>query len=396
MEKIFFTSESVTNGHPDKIADQISDTILDAILEQDSNARVACETLITTGLILVSGEIRTTAYIDIQNLVRNKIREIGYIDSSFGFDADTCGILISLDEQSPDISLGVDNSLETKEGSETQIGAGDQGIMFGYATDETPTYMPLPIFLAHKLSRRLTEVREQNIISGLRPDGKTQVTVEYDENGCVKRIDTIVISAQHGNSISLHDLKAEIKDKVVGCVLDDSLVDKDTKYFINPTGKFVIGGPKGDCGLTGRKIIVDTYGGYSRHGGGAFSGKDATKVDRSACYMARYIAKNLVAAGVAKKIEVQLSYAIGVANPTSIFVDTFDTSIYTNKQIIECLRELFGLTPSEIIRTLDLKKPIYSKTSVFGHFGREDIEFTWERLNKVEEIKNFLNIKIEN
>ncbi len=393
MGKKIFTSESVTSGHPDKIADQLSDTILDAVLEQDPTSRVACECLVTTGLVVVAGEMRTSAYVDIQKLVRDKINEIGYNRAKYGFDGNTCGVIVSLDEQSSDIAMGVDESFETKRGDSAQLGAGDQGLMFGFACNETATYMPLPIYLSHKLSRRLMDVREQNIVPHLRPDGKTQVSVEYDDNGSVKRIDAVVVSTQHSEDISLDELRDLIKKEVIDFTLDENLVDENTLYYINPTGNFVIGGPNGDCGLTGRKIIVDTYGGYSRHGGGAFSGKDATKVDRSASYMARYIAKNLVAAGVASKLEVQLSYAIGVANPTSVLVETFGTSEYKSEEIIKCIRTVFGLTPSEIIKQLDLTKPIFSKTAAYGHFGREDIEFNWEKLDKVEEIKKIFNIK---
>ena len=394
-ERRLFTSESVTEGHPDKIADQISDSILDAILTKDPMARVACETSVTTGLVLVFGEITTSSYVDIQKVVRETIREIGYDRAKYGFDADTCAVLVAIDEQSEDIARGVDDSLETRNGVTTDeqienTGAGDQGIMFGFATNETEEYMPLPISLAHKLSRRLTEVRKNGTLDYLRPDGKTQVTIEYDENGKPVAIDTVLLSTQHSPEISHEQIEADIKKYVFDEVLPKNLITENTRYLVNPTGRFVIGGPHGDAGLTGRKIIVDTYGGYARHGGGAFSGKDATKVDRSAAYAARYVAKNLVAAGYADKIEIQLSYAIGVAQPTSIMVDTFGTGKLSDKKIVEIIRRNFDLRPAGIINMLDLRKPIYRKTAAYGHFGRTDVDFPWERLDKVETLKEQL------
>ena len=394
-ERRLFTSESVTEGHPDKIADQISDSILDAILTKDPMARVACETSVTTGLVLVFGEITTSSYVDIQKVVRETIREIGYDRAKYGFDADTCAVLVAIDEQSEDIARGVDDSLETRNGVTTDeqienTGAGDQGIMFGFATNETEEYMPLPISLAHKLSRRLTEVRKNGTLDYLRPDGKTQVTIEYDENGKPVAIDTVLLSTQHSPEISHEQIEADIKKYVFDEVLPKNLITENTRYLVNPTGRFVIGGPHGDAGLTGRKIIVDTYGGYARHGGGAFSGKDATKVDRSAAYAARYVAKNLVAAGYADKIEIQLSYAIGVAQPTSIMVDTFGTGKLSDKKIVEIIRRNFDLRPAGIINMLDLRKPIYRKTAAYGHFGRTDVDFPWERLDKVETLKKQL------
>ena len=391
-ERRLFTSESVTEGHPDKIADQISDSILDAILAKDPMARVACETSVTTGLVLVFGEITTSSYVDIQKVVRETIREIGYDRAKYGFDADTCAVLTAIDEQSADIAMGVDQALEARTGimSDEQIeaiGAGDQGLMFGFATNETEDYMPLPISLAHKLSRRLTEVRKNGTLSYLRPDGKTQVTVEYDEAGKPVAIDTVLLSTQHSPEVSHEQIEADIKKYVFDTVLPKDLVTENTRYLVNPTGRFVIGGPHGDAGLTGRKIIVDTYGGYARHGGGAFSGKDATKVDRSAAYAARYVAKNLVAAGYADKIEIQLSYAIGVAQPTSIMVDTFGTGKVSNAKIVEVIRENFDLRPAGIIQMLDLRRPIYKQTAAYGHFGRTDVDLTWERLDKVEALK---------
>jgi S-adenosylmethionine synthetase len=387
-----FTSESVTEGHPDKICDQISDSILDAILEKDANARVACETSVTTGLVLVAGEITTSTYVDIPKIVRDTIREIGYTRAKYGFDADTCAVLTSIDEQSPDIAMGVDKALEAREGSMTDeeieaIGAGDQGLMFGYACNETKELMPLPISLAHKLSRRLTEVRKDDTLPYLRPDGKTQVTVEYDENNNPVRIDTIVISTQHHPEITHEQIERNIKEYVIKAVVPAELVDENTKYFINPTGRFVIGGPQGDAGLTGRKIIVDTYGGYARHGGGAFSGKDPTKVDRSAAYAARYVAKNIVAAGLADKAEVQLAYAIGVAQPVSIAVDTFGTGKVSEDVLVELVRNNFDLRPAGIIKMLDLRRPIYKQTAAYGHFGRNDIDLPWERTDKAEALK---------
>ena len=383
---MIFTSESVTEGHPDKVADQISDAVLDAILEKDPRGRVACETLVTTGQVHVAGEISTTCYVDISKLIRSTIRDIGYVDSHYGFDADTVGVLISLDEQSPDIAQGVDDALESR-GTGKAIGAGDQGMMFGYATDETPEYMPVPISLAHKLTRRLAEVRKTTgEIDYLRPDGKSQVSVEYDENGVAKRVDTIVISTQHAPEVSLKQIEADVIKYVIEPVIPEGLL-KDTRYLINPTGKFVIGGPQGDCGLTGRKIIVDTYGGWARHGGGAFSGKDPTKVDRSAAYAARWVAKNIVAAGLARKCEIQLAYAIGVAEPVSIRIDTFGTSKVPEADIEKAVRKVFNLTPLGIIESLDLRRPIYRQTAAYGHFGRLDIELPWEQLNKIEDLK---------
>ena len=392
-ERRLFTSESVTEGHPDKIADQISDSILDAILAKDPMARVACETSVTTGLVLVFGEITTSSYVDIKKVVRETIREIGYNRAKYGFDADTCAVLTAIDEQSVDIAMGVDQALEARTGIMTDeqieaIGAGDQGLMFGFATNETEEYMPLPISLAHKLSRRLTEVRKNGTLDYLRPDGKTQVTVEYDEAGKPVAIDTVLLSTQHSPEVSHEQIEADIKKHVFDAVLPQNLVTENTRYLVNPTGRFVIGGPHGDAGLTGRKIIVDTYGGYARHGGGAFSGKDATKVDRSAAYAARYVAKNLVAAGYADKIEIQLSYAIGVAQPTSIMVDTFGTGKVSNAKIVEVIRQNFDLRPAGIIQMLDLRKPIYKQTAAYGHFGRTDVDLPWERLDKVEALKS--------
>ncbi|UOQ48090.1 methionine adenosyltransferase [Gracilibacillus caseinilyticus] len=390
-----FTSESVTEGHPDKICDQISDAILDEILSKDPNARVACETTVTTGLVLVSGEITTSTYVDIPKIVRNTIKEIGYTRAKYGFDAETCGVLTAIDEQSADIAGGVDQALEAREGHMTDdeieaIGAGDQGLMFGYANNETPELMPLPISLAHRLAKRLSDVRKDNTLAYLRPDGKTQVTVEYDENDKPQRIDTIVISTQHHQDITLEQIQKDLKEFVINPVVPAELLDEDTKYFINPTGRFVIGGPQGDAGLTGRKIIVDTYGGYARHGGGAFSGKDATKVDRSAAYASRYVAKNIVAAGLAESCEVQLAYAIGVAQPVSISINTFGTGQYTEEQLVAAVRENFDLRPAGIIKMLDLRQPIYRKTAAYGHFGRTDEAFPWEKTDKVDQLKRFL------
>lgn len=387
-----FTSESVTEGHPDKICDQISDSILDAILEKDANARVACETSVTTGLVLVAGEITTSAYVDIPSIVRQTIKGIGYTRAKYGFDAETCAVLSSIDEQSADIAAGVNQALEAREGTMSDeeieaIGAGDQGLMFGFACNETEELMPLPISLAHKLSRRLTEVRKSGILAYLRPDGKTQVTVEYDENNKPVRVDTIVISTQHDPEITLEQIQADVKEHVINAVVPAELLDSETKYFINPTGRFVIGGPQGDAGLTGRKIIVDTYGGYARHGGGAFSGKDATKVDRSAAYAARYVAKNIVAAGLADKAEVQFAYAIGVAQPVSIAVDTFGTGKVSEAKLVELIRNNFDLRPAGIIKMLDLRRPIYKQTAAYGHFGRTDIDLPWERTDKAEALK---------
>ncbi|WP_214885747.1 MULTISPECIES: methionine adenosyltransferase [unclassified Exiguobacterium] len=387
LNRRLFTSESVTEGHPDKICDQISDSILDAILAEDPNARVAAETSVTTGLVLVAGEITTSTYVDIPKVVRETIREIGYTRAKYGFDAETCAVLTSIDEQSVDIAQGVDQALEAREGQMTEeeldaIGAGDQGLMFGYATNETPELMPLPISLAHKLSRRLAEIRKNGTLEYLRPDGKTQVTVEYDENNNPVRIDTIVISTQHAEEITLEQIQEDLKKYVIEAVIPAELIDAETKYFINPTGRFVIGGPQGDAGLTGRKIIVDTYGGYARHGGGAFSGKDPTKVDRSAAYAARYVAKNIVAAGLADKAEVQLAYAIGVAHPVSIAVDTFGTGKLSETELVELVRENFDLRPAGIIKMLDLRRPIYKQTAAYGHFGRTDVELPWEQTDK--------------
>ncbi len=392
-EKRLFTSESVTEGHPDKMCDQISDAILDAIIEQDPMGRVACETCTTTGLVMVMGEITTSAYVDIQKIVRDTVREIGYDRAKYGFDADTCGVLVALDEQSSDIAMGVDKALEAKEGLESDdldTGAGDQGMMFGYATTETEDYMPYPIYLAHKLSRRLSYVRKKGIIPYLRPDGKTQVTVEYDENNKPIRIDTVVLSTQHNEEVEQSKIHKDIKEYVFNEVLPAHMIDEHTKFFINPTGRFVIGGPQGDSGLTGRKIIVDTYGGYARHGGGAFSGKDCTKVDRSAAYAARYVAKHIVAAGLAERCEVQLSYAIGVANPTSISVDSFGTGKLSDKKLCAIVRENFDLRPAGIIKMLDLRRPIYKQVASYGHFGRDDLDLPWERLDKLEKIKSYL------
>ena len=391
LEKKLFTSESVTEGHPDKICDQISDSILDAYLAEDPMSRVACETAITTGLVLVMGEITSKATVDIQKIVRNTINEIGYNNSEYGFDCNTCGVIVALDKQSADIALGVDNSLESKEHtSNSLIGAGDQGMMFGYATNETEAYMPYPISLAHKLTKKLSEVRKNGTLAYLRPDGKSQVTVEYDENGAPLRLDAIVISSQHAESVSEETLRADIKKYVIDEVIPAHLVDDDTKFYINPTGRFVIGGPNGDSGLTGRKIIVDTYGGYARHGGGAFSGKDCTKVDRSAAYAARYLAKNIVAAGLADKCEIQLSYAIGVAEPTSIMVDTFGTGKIDDDKIVAMIRENVDITPMGIIETLDLRRPIYKQTAAYGHFGRHDLDLPWEKTNLVDTFKKYL------
>mgnify|MGYP000643413860 FL=1 len=395
MERRLFTSESVTEGHPDKICDQISDAVLDALMEQDPMSRVACETSITTGLVLVMGEITTNAYVDIQKIVRETIREIGYDRAKYGFDCDTCGVITAIDEQSSDIAMGVDKALEAKEHLMSEddieaIGAGDQGMMFGFATNETPEYMPYPIALAHKLARKLTEVRKNGTLPYLRPDGKTQVTVEYDENDKPVRLDAVVLSTQHGEEVSQEQIHADVKKHIFDEVLPQELIDENTKFFINPTGRFVIGGPHGDSGLTGRKIIVDTYGGMARHGGGAFSGKDCTKVDRSAAYAARYVAKNIVAAGLAKKCEIQLSYAIGVAHPTSIMVDTFGTGVLEDDKLVEIIRENFDLRPAGIIQMLDLRRPIYKQTAAYGHFGRTDIDLPWEKLDKVEDLKKYL------
>ena len=391
MDKVLFTSESVTEGHPDKVCDQISDAILDALLEQDPMSRVACETCTTTGIVMVMGEISTKAYVDIQKIVRDTVREIGYTRGKYGFDADTCGVITTIDEQSSDIAMGVDKALEAKENNMTDeeidaIGAGDQGMMFGFATNETEEYMPYPISLAHKLARQLTKVRKDGTLSYLRPDGKTQVTVEYDD-GKPSRLDAVVLSTQHDPDITQEQIHEDIKREVFDKILPADIVDDETKFFINPTGRFVIGGPHGDAGLTGRKIIVDTYGGYARHGGGAFSGKDCTKVDRSAAYAARYVAKNIVAAGLADKCEIQLSYAIGVAEPTSIMVDTFGTGKKSNQELVDLIRKHFDLRPAGIIKMLDLRRPIYKQTAAYGHFGRNDLDLPWERLDKVDLLK---------
>lgn len=389
MEKLLFTSESVTEGHPDKMCDQISDAILDAMVAQDPMSRVACETATTTGLVLVMGEITSKANVDIQKLVRETIREIGYDKGEYGFNCDTCGVIVALDEQSTDIAMGVDKALEAKENRMSDaelaaIGAGDQGMMFGYATNETEEYMPYPISMAHKLALRLTEVRKDGTLPYLRPDGKTQVTVEYDENGRPIRLDAVVLSTQHDEDVSQEQIHKDIKRYVFDPVLPADMVDGNTKFFINPTGRFVIGGPHGDSGLTGRKIIVDTYGGYARHGGGAFSGKDCTKVDRSAAYAARYVAKNIVAAGLADKCEIQLSYAIGVAQPTSVMVDTFGTGKVSETKLVEIIRENFDLRPAGIIKMLDLRRPLYKQTASYGHFGRNDLDLPWEKMDKAE------------
>ena len=387
-----FTSESVTEGHPDKICDQISDAVLDSILARDPMARVACETAVTTGMVLVMGEISTSCYVDIPKVVRKTIREIGYDRAKYGFDCDTCSVLTSIDEQSGDIAMGVDEALESREGEKDEVeavGAGDQGMMFGFATNETPEYMPSPIAMAHRLSRRLTEVRKNGTLSYLRPDGKIQVTVEYDDNKVV-RIDAIVISTQHDEHVSQEQIREDLMEHVIRAVIPAELLDESTKYYINPTGRFVVGGPQGDSGLTGRKIIVDTYGGYGRHGGGAFSGKDPTKVDRSAAYAARWVAKNLVAAGIADKLEIQLAYAIGVAKPVSIEVETFGTGKLSDEEITNIVEKVFDLRPGAIIRDLDLRRPLYRQTAAYGHFGRNDLNLPWEQLNKVEEIKKYL------
>ena len=395
MDKRLFTSESVTEGHPDKMCDQISDAILDALLEQDPMSRVACETATTTGLVLVMGEITTKAYVDIQKIVRDTVREIGYTRGKYGFDADTCGVITAIDEQSTDIAMGVDKALEAKENQMSDeeieaIGAGDQGMMFGYATNETDEYMPYPIALAQKLALQLTKVRKDGTLTYLRPDGKTQVTVEYDENGKPSRLDAVVLSTQHDPDVTQEQIHADIRKYVFDPILPKEMVDEKTKFFVNPTGRFVIGGPHGDSGLTGRKIIVDTYGGYGRHGGGAFSGKDCTKVDRSAAYAARYVAKNIVAAGLAEKCEIQLSYAIGVARPTSVMVDTFGTGKVSDEKLTEIIRENFDLRPAGIIKMLDLRRPIYKQTAAYGHFGRHDLDLPWEKLDKVEVLKQYL------
>ena len=399
QEKLLFTSESVTEGHPDKMCDAISDAILDALMEQDPMSRVACETASCTGFVLVTGEITTEAYVDIQKIVRETVKEIGYDKSEYGFDGNTCAVMVAIDEQSPDIAMGVDKSLEAKkEAAENNmseeeldaIGAGDQGMMFGYATNETEEYMPYPIYLAHKLTRQLTKVRKDGTLPYLRPDGKSQVSVQYDEAGKPIRLEAVVLSTQHDPDVTQEQIHEDIKKYVFDPILPKEMLDEDTKYFINPTGRFVIGGPHGDAGLTGRKIIVDTYGGYARHGGGAFSGKDCTKVDRSAAYASRYVAKNIVAAGLADKCEIQLSYAIGVAHPTSIRVDTFGTGKLSNAKLVEIIRDNFDLRPAGIIKMLDLRRPIYKQTAAYGHFGRNDLDLPWEKLDKVEALKKYL------
>ena len=395
MEKYLFTSESVTEGHPDKMCDQISDAILDALLEQDPMSRVACETCSSTGFVMVMGEITTKAYVDIPKIVRDTVLEIGYDRSEYGFDGHSCAVMTAIDEQSADIAMGVDRALEARENTMSDeeieaIGAGDQGMMFGYATNETPEYMPYPISLAHALTRQLTKVRKDKTLAYLRPDGKSQVTVEYDENGKPVHIDAVVISTQHDPDVTQEQIHKDVRKYVIDPVLPAELVDENTKYFINPTGRFVIGGPNGDSGLTGRKIIVDTYGGYARHGGGAFSGKDCTKVDRSAAYAARYVAKNLVAAGLADKCEIQLSYAIGVAQPTSIMIDTDGTGKLSDEKLVEIVRKHFDLRPAGIIKMLDLRKPVYKQTAAYGHFGRNDLDLAWERLDKVDELRQYL------
>ena len=395
MEKLLFTSESVTEGHPDKMCDQISDAILDEMLKQDPMSRVACETCCTTGLVLVMGEVTTHAYVDIQKVVRETIRQIGYDRAKYGFDCDTCGVVVSLDEQSPDIAMGVNKALEAKEHTMSEaeldaIGAGDQGMMFGFASNETEEFMPYPIALAHKLALQLTKVRKDGTLKYLRPDGKTQVTVEYDQNGRPIRLEAVVLSTQHDEAVTQEQIHKDIKEYVFDAIIPADMIDEETKFFINPTGRFVIGGPQGDSGLTGRKIIVDSYGGYARHGGGAFSGKDCTKVDRSAAYAARYVAKNMVAAGLADKCEIQLSYAIGVAHPTSIMVDTFGTGKLSDDKLVEIIRENFDLRPAGIIRMLDLRRPLYKQTAAYGHFGRNDLDLPWEKLDKVELLKKHI------
>ena len=393
MEKRLFTSESVTEGHPDKVCDAISDAILDACMEKDPMSRVACETAVCTGFALVTGEITTNAYVDIQKIVRDTVKEIGYTKSEYGFDGNTCAVLVAIDEQSSDIAMGVDKALEAKQGElqdDLDTGAGDQGMMFGYATNETEEYMPYPISLAHKLALQLTRVRKDGTLKYLRPDGKSQVSVEYDENGKPLRLEAVVLSTQHDEDVTQEQIHEDIKKYVFDPILPKELLDEDTKYFINPTGRFVIGGPHGDAGLTGRKIIVDTYGGYARHGGGAFSGKDCTKVDRSAAYAARYVAKNIVAAGLADKCEIQLSYAIGVAQPTSIMVDTFGTGKVADEKLLTAIRENFDLLPAGIIKMLDLRRPIYKQTAAYGHFGRNDLDLPWEKLDKVDVLKKYL------
>ena len=395
MEKLLFTSESVTEGHPDKMCDQISDAILDALLEQDPMSRVACETACTTGMVMVMGEITTNAYVDIQKIVRETVREIGYDRAKYGFDCDTCGIISNIDEQSSDIALGVDKSLEAKESGEAELdnGAGDQGMMFGYACDETPELMPLAISLAQKMAMRLTQVRKQGLVDYLRPDGKTQVTVEYDENGTPVRVDTVVVSTQHAAEATLDQIRRDMIELVIKPTVPAELLDENTKFYVNPTGRFVIGGPQADSGLTGRKIIVDTYGGSAPHGGGAFSGKDPTKVDRSAAYAARWVAKNVVAAGLARRCQVQLAYAIGVARPVSVLVETFGTGVVSDEALEQAVEQVFDLRPTAIIRDLDLRRPIYRQLAAYGHMGREDLGVTWERTDRVDQLKAALNVK---
>ena len=395
MEKLLFTSESVTEGHPDKMCDAISDAILDALMEKDPMSRVACETATCTGFVLVTGEITTNAYVDIQRIVRDTVKEIGYDRSEYGFDGNTCAVMVAIDEQSSDIAMGVDKALEAKENRMSDaeieaIGAGDQGMMFGYATNETPEYMPYPISLAHKLALQLTKVRKDGTLKYLRPDGKSQVSVEYDENGKPKRLEAVVLSTQHDADVTQEQIHEDIKKYVFDPILPQELIDSETKFFINPTGRFVIGGPHGDAGLTGRKIIVDTYGGYARHGGGAFSGKDCTKVDRSAAYAARYVAKNIVAAGLAERCEIQLSYAIGVAQPTSVMVDAFGTGKVSDEKLVEIVRSNFDLRPAGIIKMLDLRRPLYKQTAAYGHFGRNDLDLPWEKTDKADELKKYM------
>lgn len=393
MHNKLFTSESVTEGHPDKLCDQVSDAILDAVIQQDQNSRVACETVATTGMVMVMGEMSTNCYVDIPSLVRKVVKDIGYTDAAYGFDYKTCSVMTTIDEQSPDIAMGVDNAVEHRSSGKDPldlIGAGDQGMVFGYACTETPQFMPAPIMFSHQLTKKLSQVRKSSLLPFILPDGKSQVTVEYGEDGMPKRIDTVVISTQHSDDVQLATLREAVMEEVIKKTLPKGLLDKQTKYYINPTGRFVIGGPQGDSGLTGRKIIVDTYGGYSRHGGGAFSGKDPTKVDRSGAYMARYAAKNIVAAGLAQRCEIELAYAIGIANPVSVFVETFDTGVVPQERLVEAVIKTFDLRPAAIIKNLGLLRPLYRQTASYGHFGRDDIDLPWERLDKVEELKKYL------